>query len=610
MLDILKAKKTYLAISALAVLALFIIACGGDDATPAATPAPTATRAPVTAMPTATPAPTAMATPAARELANPRLQVAMVPPGHQVTMMWKTFQSSTGPQKPMYEHLIYMDRYTGEWSNEQLATEWGMEPDGRTWHFTLREDVPFHSTDTYTGTEFTAQDVIQTVQTLGRDDSLASSSIWKDLGIAQENFVVTGDHQITWNADKPEPLMEFWMAEEWVAGMISKDYWDAVGEEGYLAHPIGTGPFKFVEIVIDSHILHERVEDHYRKTPEFHELQFFFVKEDATRLAMLLTHEVAIADVPRTLLPEATQRGLEVATSTLPGFYIYAFIGGQYYDKPTEVLAGARKGEMEPLAPGYSADDPLRNPLVREALNVAIDRDSIRKAFWGDAAIPQAIHNVPPYRADCKDSWFPHPGPTGGTGCEGRGYAYDYDPERAQELLAQAGYPEGFEFTLLMAPNMAGVPEGPDVGEAIGSNWGAIGLEPDIEEVEFAEILRLQRERNLGRTVFMMRYATGPAPLGWCFPMSNVAGGCGSAIWEYDELDALYVDLKERVLPEDILRLTHETGDWMYANHLIIPLFFLFPQVGYDPNILEGYEANMLHMGPVRHHEYTVPVYK
>ena len=75
-------------------------------------------------------------------------------------------------------------------------------------------------------------------------------------------------------------------------------------------------------------------------------------------------------------------------------------------------------------------------------------------------------------------------------------------------------------------------------------------------------------------------------------------------------MDNLYVDLKKRVLPEDILRLTHETGDWMYKNHLIIPLFFLFPQVGYDPEILQGYEANMLHMGPVRHHEFTKPVYK
>ena len=612
-------KTIYMAIAALAVLSLVILACGDDDEdeapaptaapTAAATAAPAPTMAPTaapTAMPTATPTPE----PAAPEPVEPRLKVAMVPPGHQVTMMYRTFQSSTGPQKAMYEHLIYKDRYTGEFNNEQLATDWTMRPDGMSWTFKLREDIPFHSTDSWTGTEFTAKDVIQTVQVLGRDDSLASSSIWKDLGLADNNFVVPNDYEITWNLDKPEPLMDFWMAEEWVAGMISKDYWDDRGPDGYHDHPIGTGPFQFVEIVIDSHILHERVEDHWRQTPEFHELQFFYVKEDSTRLAQLLTKEVAIADVPRTQLPEATQRGLEVATSTLPGFYIYAFIGGQYYDEPQKVLAGARKGETEEVAVGYSADDPLRDPKVREALNVAINRDAIREAFWGDAAIPQAIHNVPPYRYDCKDEWFPHPGATGSTGCEGRGYPYAYDPDQAKALLAEAGYTDGFDFRLMMAPNMAGVPEGPDVGEAIGSDWGAIGLSPEIVEVEFAEILRLQRERNMGRTVFMMRYATGPAPLGWCFPMSNVGGGCGSAIWEYPELDELYVDLKKQVLPDEVLTRIHKTGDWMYANHLIIPLFFLFPQVGYNPDVLQGYEANMLHMGPVRHHEFTKPVYK
>ena len=443
-------KTIYLAIAALLILSLFILACGDDEPeptpqpTPAAAPTPAATAAPAptmapTAAPTAMPTPTPA--PAAPEPVNPRLQVAMVPPGHQVTMMYRTFQSSTGPQKPMYEHLIYKDRYSGEFTNEQLSTEWTMEPDGTTWHFTLREGVPFHSTDSWTGGEFTAKDVVQTVQTLARDDSLASASIWRDLGVDDSNFVIHNDYQITWNADKPEPLMDFWVAEEWVAGIISKDYWDDRGPDGYHDHPIGTGPFQFVEIVIDSHILHERVEDHWRKTPEFHELQFFFVKEDSTRLAQLLAKEVAIADVPRTQLPEATQRGLKIATSTLPGFYIYAFIGGQYYDEPTPILAGARKDDpetgIEPVAPGYSADDPLRDVRVREALNVAINRDAIRQAFWGDAAIPQAIHNVPPYRYDCKDEWFPHPGPDGGTGCEGRGYPYSYDPDRAKELLGR-----------------------------------------------------------------------------------------------------------------------------------------------------------------------------
>jgi dipeptide transport system substrate-binding protein len=508
-------------------------------------------------------------------------------------MMWKTFQSSTGPQKAMWETLIGMDRYTGEDVKTNLATDWSMAPDGKQWTFNLREDVKFHSTDSYTGTEFTAKDVVSTIQTLGREDSLASAAIWQNMGIANDNFNVVNDHEIVWSMDKAEPLANFWLGDEWVAGMISKDYLDAVGMDAYLEHPVGTGPFQFIELEIGSHILYERVENHWRKTPEFWELQFFYIPEEATRLAMLLAEEVHIADIPRTLLTEATTRGFKIANSTLPGFYFYAFIGGQYYDEPTEVLAGARKGEIEPLAPGYSPLDPLRDVRVRKALNLAIDRELIKETFWGDAAIPQSIHNVPPYRFDFKEEWVPYP----------------YDPEQAKKLLADAGYPNGFTFEFLTA-KMAGVPEAPDVAEAMAAFWVEVGLDPQLAEIEFGNMLGRQRERDMGQTVFTMRFATGPAPLGWSFPMSNVSGGSGSAIWEYPELDKLYVELKEAVLPEDVLRLTHEIGDWMYANYLIVPMYFLAPQVAYNPGVLVKYEANHLHMGPVRFHEYTEPMFK
>ena len=59
--------------------------------------------------------------------------------------------------------------------------------------------------------------------------------------------------------------------------MISKEYWDSVGgEDAYADHPIGTGPFKYIDLKIGVGLLVERVEDHWRKTPEFHELQIYY----------------------------------------------------------------------------------------------------------------------------------------------------------------------------------------------------------------------------------------------------------------------------------------------------------------------------------------------
>ena len=303
------------AFGALLLLSLVIIACGGDDepeATPQPTPAPTAAPPPTampstpaptpTAMPatpamtptprptpaatarpttpaptpaptpTATPMPTPTATMAPKMPVDPRLKVSKVPPGAQVTMMWKTFTSETGPMKPMYEFIINTNRFNGEYENTMLAHDWSMSPDAMSWTLMLREGIPFHSTDGYTGTNFTAKDFKLTLQTAGREDSLSAGSQWRNLGVQDQNFDIVNDHEVVWILDRLEPLGEGWLAEGNVAGIISQDYWDAVGEEGYLDHPVGTGSFKFVELAIGSHMLYERVEDHWRKTPEFHEL--------------------------------------------------------------------------------------------------------------------------------------------------------------------------------------------------------------------------------------------------------------------------------------------------------------------------------------------------
>ena len=147
-----------------------------------------------------------------------------------------------------------------------------MSPDAKTWSFKLRKDVPFHSTDTYDGTEFTAKDVVLTIRTLSRDDALATTGVWTRLGIDDDNFEIPNDNEFIWHMDVPQPQFNFWASEQWVAGIISQDYLDAVGMDSYLEQPVGTGPFKFVELNLGSSILHERVENHWRKTPEFHEI--------------------------------------------------------------------------------------------------------------------------------------------------------------------------------------------------------------------------------------------------------------------------------------------------------------------------------------------------
>ena len=621
----------YALLGALLLTLLLILACGDDEeATQAPTAPPTAAPAPAAPPPTQPPAPTAMpatatampATPAARPSTpaampatptatptpaptpeptmmakvpvSPRLEISMVPPGHQVTMVHQTFHSSSGPIKTMYEEMVYIDPHSGDYTNDHVVEEWSMSDDATSWSFTLKQGIPFHTNDNGGGDELTVEDVIFSIRTSAGETSY-NPGRWNIYGVADSNFDVQNDYSFDYNMDQAEPLLLGHISEGGLVAMLSKDYWDAVGgEDAYAENPVGTGPFSYIDLKIGVGLHVERVEDHWRKTPEFHELMIYYTPEDATRLAMLLTSEVHLADIPRTLLPQANERGFETVVATLPGIFMFAYFGGLYYDQPKEILAGSRKGETEPIAGGFIADNPMRNATVRKAMNLAIDRDLIIETFWGDAAVPASTYGIPPYRYDFKEEWTPYP----------------YDPEQARSLLAEAGYPDGFEFTVTTA-KMGGVPEGPEVAEVLASMWTEIGLTSTIEPVEFGEILKRARERTWGQNVYTIRYGAGnPFPSDPCYPMSSVAGGCGNPTWEYDELDQLYLNFKAAVNPDDILMWEQAIGDYLYDNYLLIPLAFLFPVSAYDPGVIDTYTANWQHWGPVRHHEYTIPVYQ
>ena len=179
--------------------------------------------------------------------------------------------------------------------------------------------------------------------------------------------------------------------------MQSKDYYDAVGEEGYAAHPIGTGPFRYLEHSINSHFQYEKVENHWRKTPEIQELRFIGVQETATRMAMLFNQEVQLASISPNLVPSVRERGFQIIYSTLPGNWMEVQFGGQYYAVP------------EGVEPKLDESDPLTNLDVRKALNFAIDREAINDSFYEGRMVPQTISDIPPNARDSRIRGRPIP---------------------------------------------------------------------------------------------------------------------------------------------------------------------------------------------------------
>ena len=564
-------------------LTLLIIGCGGEEeSTPTAAPAPptaVATAAPAptaTAMPTAmpTPTPTAMPTEEPQPVVS-RLKVAQVAPSTQSTMTHISSYAGSGPLRGLYEPLIGVDVNTGDYAADRLATEWTMSPDGMDWTFTLREEVPFHN-----GVEFTAKDVVRTWEVYSAASSATTgASFFRNwLGDDKENFEIVNDHEIIWHLVKPEGGLRPWLSDLLMFLIISDDYWVEKGEQGYLDDPVGTGPFQFVELEFNSHILHERVDNHWRKTPEVEELQFFYVPEPANRQAMLLAEEAHIADLPRVLFSTVREQGMEIVHSTQAGSYILITYGGQYYDTP------------EGLEDIFDPTEPQLKLDVRRAMSLAINRQEINDVFFEGVLEPQTIHALHPR----EDPWIP-----------GRWPPDPYDPEEAMRLLTQAGYPDGFDITLVVSPTSS-VPELPDIAETITNYWNDVGLNANLELVESS--YAVARERQLQGKAALGN--TGLVSYELQMPLNLKLQQGQSHYHDKKELDALARKLETTIDPDARIKAAQEIADYCYQNYVTLPLFFITTAVVINPDVVEEYHAIILNIGPGFRHEYTTIVKK
>ena len=618
-----------------AILTIVIVACGGDEtSTPAATaapatPAPAATQAPApaatpqpTAAPTAaprpaattapstprpTPRPTAASTPtaapAAREPVASRLLVAIPNPSYQYTMQHPMNQINARIM-PIYDHLVGHDPKTNA-ELPQLAESWIMGPDGRTFTWVLRTNVPFYRDGKPTDIMFSAKDAVHSFGIFAGVESERTLSIRPEFG-GKVDVDIISDRLITLRLAQVALAMPFLLSDEWSTGITSKDWWDQHGEDGYFEDPIGNGPWSLIELEVDQHVLHERVENHWRITPQFPEAQFLFAPEAATRLAMLIAGEAHISAIPRDLHPQAEEKGMVISKSTLPAVHThvrYSFFKPDNYVNPETgepALGQVATGPTE----AYDPSDPLRNVQVRQALNYAINYNEINDVFFRGEGVP-LVDYFPPWRDDFKDEWAPIPGPDGNTGAAG-GWPYAYDPERAKELLVEAGYPDGFETTLVAATGQSVILEQGEIGEVIRAYWEAIGVTTKLEAVPVGDVLGMWASRDRSNTSYLVSPSLDPI----CVAMSFSYYERGRTIWDHQEISDYYSACTQSTDLVERKRLAQDFGDWWVNNHVSAPITWIFGFAAVNPSVVQEYQVNMLHMGPIRYHEFTVPVYK
>jgi peptide/nickel transport system substrate-binding protein len=214
-------------------------------------------------------------------------------------------------------------------------------------------------------------------------------------------------------------------------------------------HPVGTGPWRFVSHESGESVTLQAVENHYRKTPGFGFLEFRVIPEPAAQLAQLRAGEADMMPISLSLLPEAEAAGLRIVS--IPGFGVSnLYLGGHY--------PGSEALDRD--SPWIQADAPEKGRAIREAMSLAIDRQAIADHLLLGRATPviAPILYVPGHPFNDPKWKVP-----------------DYNLERAKELLAEGGYPDGFEVTMNIL-DQGGRPMSVEISESIAGMLEELGL--------------------------------------------------------------------------------------------------------------------------------------
>ncbi|MFN3642852.1 MAG: ABC transporter substrate-binding protein [Gemmobacter sp.] len=323
--------------------------------------------------------------------------------------------ANEGPTSTLLHHIYetLVTRANDGSLEPGLATEWGIHPDDPTvWVFKLRQGVKFHD-----GADLTAEDVVASVARV-----TAETSDFKGLHAAVAGAEAVDDHTVHIKMSGPAPLYVqnltnfFIMDKGWIEanGVEAPQDFKAGEEKFTVRNTNGTGPYILASRDPEVRTVLRLNENHWAaEKPAVTEIVYTPIKEAATRVAALLSGEVDfVQDVP--VQDIARLQGTPGITVTTGAENRTIFFS---YDMGSENLRSAS-------VPG----NPFKNPAVREAMALALDRDAIRQVVMRGQSVPGA-QNAPPFvngwRAEL-DAYGPP------------------DVERAKALMAEAGLADGF----------------------------------------------------------------------------------------------------------------------------------------------------------------------
>lgn len=358
-----------------------------------------------------------------------------------------------------------------------LAESWDLSDDQLTWTFHLRDGVTFHD-----GSPLTAADVVYSYNRI-IDEEL--SNAWRFSAV--ESVSAPDDSTVEITVAQPTPNLLSSLGGFKGMAIVKEDN---VTSGDITTAPIGTGPFSVTEYVSGDHISLTANPDYWDGAPQIGGVRFTFISEPATALAALRTGEIDWTDT----IPPQQVEGLEGDDSVELGV-------GPSNDYWYLALNEAR--------------EPWDDVRVRQAIAYAIDRDSILQATsYGTAVANQlAIPET--------SGWFTEYD------------TYDYDPEKAKELLAEAGVSSA-SIDMLATSDY---PETSTASQIIAANLAEVGIDLSIRTPDFASWLDEQNSGNFD--MLMMSWIGNIDPDDFYYAQHHSQGGSNAQSYSNPEVDAL-----------------------------------------------------------------------
>lgn len=323
-----------------------------------------------------------------------------------------------------------------------LAQSYTVTPDATTWTFKLRPGVTFHD-----GTPWNADAAVFNINRQCNKDSPLYDSVLNSTGgiVVQSIASATKVDDMTVQVKTSEPW-SYLPDQLCLLPFGSPTAIQKLGKTGFAEHPVGTGPFQFSSMSGTQKLVMKKNPRYYRGAPKLDEVVLLCTPEATARAAALQSGQVNWIEVPPPDdIPSLKSGGDQVLTNAYSHIWPW--------------VLNTTKG-------------PLSNVKVRQAMNYAIDRDTLCKSILdgtGRPALQYAPLNDPGYTPSLD--------------------TYSYNPGKAKQLLAEGGYPNGFSMSLSFptsgSGNMVPIP----MNEFLQKNLASVGIKVNLQPIEWASML-------------------------------------------------------------------------------------------------------------------------